>query len=655
MTARSGFSVPWTGHKYLTTLSPRFDAWTTLDLINTLTGSKALPSELLDQIVIKTDGVPLFVEELTKSVLESRHVEREVRFYVLTSTLMPLAIPSTLQDSLTARLDRLAPVKIVAQTGAAIGREFSHRLLEAVSAVKGEELNDALRQLMAAELLYGRGAPPEASYVFKHALVQDAAYSSLLRSSRQRIHADIARTLVDLSLDQADSAPEVIAHHYTEATLAAPAVRYWLAAAELALSRSADREGARYAERGLELIAQLGDDPIRPEIELSLQVARANAALALKGYTAPETIEILTLVKAMLDTGVGNDIQRFSILYGLWAANYVAARIEIAHGLGREYLDVAARNGDPTFLMIGQRLLGAELIAAGRHREGLRFLEQAEEHYDPVRHRPLSYRFGQDIGLSVLCHKVWALWFLGRCGEANRLSEQILKELPGHGHATTVAFCTLYGAIFPSVFSREFDRTTRYASELVEYCSSHKMGPHYVVAGRLCVAVSRGMKEPTLQVITVIREELEALHKFGVYVLDSPISAAIADIYLRIGDCVRAQSVLEEAIEFAERSGEVYWLAELLRLNGHVALTQRSTILAEERLTRAGFIAQQQGAVLLELRALSDIFSRLHRSETLENCIRTLVNSDAIDGQAVEVRVARSIIDGSTSAYSDRN
>ena len=200
----------------------------------------------------------------------------------LASALTPLAIPSTLQDSLMARLDRLAPVKEIAQIGAAIGREFSYRLLEAVSPIQGPALQDALAQLMAAELIHGRGAPPEATYVFKHALVQDTAYASLLRSRRQRIHADIARALAERFADQVEAAPAVIAHHYTEAGLAEPAARYWFAAAELALSRSAPVEADRYVEAGQSLISRLTEGAGAPFLELALQLAPRQRTLVVE-------------------------------------------------------------------------------------------------------------------------------------------------------------------------------------------------------------------------------------------------------------------------------------------------------------------------------------------------------------------------------------
>jgi class 3 adenylate cyclase len=645
VTFRPEFPMPWVGPAHVTAhMLSRLGRRQSLAMIEQLTGGKALPAEVLDEIIAKTDGVPLFIEELTKTVLESGLLIEKNGSYVVTAALAPLAIPSTLQDSLMARLDRLAPVREIAQIGATIGREFSYSLLQFVSPITGPALQDALRQLMASGLIYGRGTPPAANYVFKHALVQDTAYASLLRSRRQHIHADIARALAEHFTEQVEAAPETIARHYTEAGLIEPAVRSWLAAAEAALSRSANREGARYAETGLALIGQLPGESGHRELELSLQVVRANAALALKGYTAPDTIEILSLVKKILDSGIGTDVQRFSILYGLWAANYVAARIEIAKDLAYQYLEVANRQGDPTFLMISQRIVGAALIAGGQHRDGLRSLQVAYQHYDPARHRPLSYRFGQDIGLSVLCHEVWALWFMGRVKEAANLTEQILAELPSHGHATTIAFCTLYGAIFPYIFVSDFDRAASCAQDLVSYCVDRKMGPHYVVAGKLCIAVARGMHEPTAHNIEAIRSEIRALHQFGVYVLDSPISAAFAQIFLAAEDAEGADAVLEEAIAFAEGSGERYWLAELHRLKGRVASRRAAPHLAEVSIKRAIEIARHQEAISLELRAATDLVLLGHETSKAKDGLAKLLSVIGTDETSTEIRDARHLL-----------
>ena len=258
----------------------------------------------------------------------------------------------------------------------------------------------------------------------------------------------------------------------------------------------------------MSLLAQLPADPQRAQLELALQVARGNAALAVKGYTARETIDILTQVKRLLDSGIGTDMQRFSVLYGLWAANYVAGNIAAAEELAAQYLVVAGRVSDLTYSMIAHRISGAALIATGRHREGLVHLIEAKRPYDPVRHRPLSYRFGQDIGLSVLCHEVWALWFCGRVDEADRLSDQILAELSTHSHATTVAFCILYGAIFRQ-FCPDFDKVIRLSTELRRIATPSRWG-RTTHRREGCAGACPGNPDPSRADLEAIRRETES-------------------------------------------------------------------------------------------------------------------------------------------------
>ena len=398
VTFRPDFAAPWVGRAHVTSLQlNRFGRRQAIAMVDRVTGGKALPAEILEQIVAKTDGVPLFVEELTKTVLESGAVREEDGGYVLASALTPLAIPSTLQDSLMARLDRLAPVKETAQVAAAIGREFSYRLLEAVSPIQGAELQDALAQLMAAELIYGRGAPPEATYVFKHALVQDTAYGSLLRSRRQRIHADIARALEEKFADQVAAAPAAIARHYTEAGLADPAARYWLAASELALSRSAYAEADRYVDAGLALIPRLPQGTDRQSLELALHVARAAALSPLKAYTAPETVAAFRAAKRLLDAGVGDDSQRFFVLIGLYMTPYIAARLESALELAREFVEAAERQDETYYRLVGYRMLAMMQIAMGQNREALKNLQRAVRLRDPSRQKPIGFRIPRSI------------------------------------------------------------------------------------------------------------------------------------------------------------------------------------------------------------------------------------------------------------------
>ena len=289
ITFRPDFVAPWVGHAHVNLLAlNRFGRRHAVAMIDRIAGGKALPAEVLEQIVAKTDGVPLFVEELTKTVLESGLLHEESGSYVLASALSPLAIPSTLQDSLMARLDRLAPVKEIAQIGATIGREFSYSLLEAVSPVRGAALQDALGKLMAAGLVFGHGTPPEATYAFKHALVQDTAYATLLKGRRQGLHQRIAESLRDRFPEHAEHEPGVIAHHFTQAGLAQSAIEWWGRAGTRAMRRFANHEAVLSYANGLTLMADLPRSEERDRQELSFRLALGPALLAARGYASDE-------------------------------------------------------------------------------------------------------------------------------------------------------------------------------------------------------------------------------------------------------------------------------------------------------------------------------------------------------------------------------
>ena len=649
ITFRPEFVTPWAGRAHVTALLlNRFGRRQARAMVDSVAGGRALPAEVLDQIVAKTDGVPLFMEELTKTVLEFGLLREEAGAYVLDQALTPLAIPSTLQDSLMARLDRLAPVKEIAQIGAAIGREFSYHLLEAVSPIKGQALKDGLGQLMAAELIHGRGAPPEAKYVFKHALVRDTAYASLLRSRRQRIHADIARALEERLANQVEAAPAFIAHHYTEAGLAEPAARRWLSAAELALSRSTLTEADRCVEAGLALIPSLAAGPGRQSLELALQLARANALMPRKGYAAPETVAALIEAKRLLDAGVGTDLQRFAVLYGLWVANYIAAQMGAALTLARQIVEVADRQNDTTYRLVGYRLLGTTQFQAGQNREALESLQLAERYRDPRRERLLSYRFGYDPGLAVLGFKVWALTSLGRLSQAAQVSEQVQGELKGHGHASTVAACTYLAVVFPEYQLRELDAYERHSAELIAYCAEKSVEQWRLFAATLH-ACARVTREPSAENIAALRAAIEAQHRSGAHVGDSAWIPRVVEASLAAGDLSGAEAALKDTFDFVERSGEQLWLADLHRLDGRIALKQPkpNRARAEASFLKAIDVARSQEARLLELRAATEL-ARLWRDAGSRNDPCTLLAPilAQIDGGETtrDVRNARALL-----------
>ena len=318
LTFRSDFVQPWPTRSHMTPLTlnrlerPQVEA-----LITHLADGKALPEEVVGHIVARTDGVPLFVEELTKMLLESDFLHEEADHYALTGPLSAVAIPTTLHDSLMARLDRLPMVREVAQLGAVLGREFAYEMLQSLAAVEESTLQDRLAQLVDSELLYQRGRPPRAKYIFKHALVQDAAYASLLRSTRQAYHQQVARMLEVRFPETIEAEPELVAHHYTETGCHEQAVDYWQHAGQRAVQRSANVEAIAHLRQGIELLATLPDTSERTQQELTFHTTLGPALMATKGYGAPEVGQVYSRARELCPQ-VGETPELFTALWGMW-------------------------------------------------------------------------------------------------------------------------------------------------------------------------------------------------------------------------------------------------------------------------------------------------------------------------------------------------
>src|SRR5262245_29267362 len=346
ITFRPEFQPPWTGQAHVTMLTMnRLGRRQGADLVARVTGDKELPAEIVEQIVARTDGVPLFVEELTKTLLESGLLADAGDHYELSGPLSPHAIPATLHDSLMARLDRLAPVKEVAQIGAVIGREFSHKLLAAVSPLPADRLGEALDQLVRSELVFSRGAPPEAIYSFKHALVQGAAYQSLLKSKRQQLHARIAQVLEQRLPDATETAPEVLARHLTEAGLTERAIPYWRRAGELAVARSANVEAIAHLTKGLDLIATLPNSPQHLNEELALLLAIGGPLKQTKGFGAPEVERTYGRASALCHQ-MNRSAELYPAMRGLWGCYFVRGELQRAHDLAASLVKIAEEQDD---------------------------------------------------------------------------------------------------------------------------------------------------------------------------------------------------------------------------------------------------------------------------------------------------------------------
>ena len=365
LTYRPEFSPPWPQRSHMTPLTlnrlerPQVEA-----MIAHLGGGKVLPDEVVAHIVARTDGVPLYVEELTKMFLASDLLQAEAGAYVLTGPLATVAIPDTLQDSLMARLDQMNTAKEVAQLGAVVGREFEYEILQEVSAQDAATLQAGLAALVAAELLYQRGRPPRARYIFKHALIQDAAYASLLRSTRQHYHRQIAQLLEHRFAETVQMQPELLAHHYTEAGLAEPAITYWQCAAERANTRAANTEAQRHLAKGLQLLATLPESLERHQSELTLQTILGRVLTAAKGYGDAEVAQVYTRAR-QLCRQIGDTPQIFPVLLGLSIYFVVRGELHTARELGEQLLSLAQREQDPVLLVEAHYALGVTCFWLG--------------------------------------------------------------------------------------------------------------------------------------------------------------------------------------------------------------------------------------------------------------------------------------------------
>jgi predicted ATPase len=393
-TFRPNFPPPWTGRSHLTQITlPRLPQRQAAEMTGWVAHGKALPVEVVAQVVAKTDGVPLFVEELTKMVLESGLLQEREERYELTGPLPPLAIPATLHDSLMARLDRLAAVKGLAQLGATLGREFSYELLQAVSPWDEGPLQRGLHQLVAAEFLYQRGLPPQATYLFKHALIQEAAYQSLLRSTRQRYHQHVAQVVEARFPELCETQPELLAQHYAEAGLIAQAILYWQRAGQRASQPSANAEAISYLTRGLELLKTLPDTPERAQQELTLQLALGAPLMVIKGQAAPEVERAYTRARELCQQ-VGETPQLFPALWGLWMFYFLRAELQTARELGEQLLGLAQGVQDPVLLLEGHHALWTALFLLGELAPARTHFEQGTALYNLQQHRSLAFAYG---------------------------------------------------------------------------------------------------------------------------------------------------------------------------------------------------------------------------------------------------------------------
>ena len=517
-------------------------------MIDRIIGDRPIPANIRKDIIERTDGIPLFIEEMTKAVLEADSQSTAARAVAAAPSR---TVPASLHASLMARLDRLGPAKEVAQIGSAIGREFSHALLAAVARKPEAELVTALDRLVAAGLLFRQGMPPYATYLFKHALLQDAAYGTLLREPRRALHARIAETLEGQFAELTETRPELLARQCAEAGLIEKAAGLWGKAGQRSLERSALVEAVALFTRGLDQAASLPATPALRREQVKLQVGLANSLYHSKGIAAAETTSAFNQARVMIEQAerLGEHIEDplllYSVLYGFFIPKFMNFDGDAAFALARQFLALAEQQNATAPIMIGHRLLGNTLLVIGDAAEALSHLDRAWALYDPAAHRPLTTRFGHDVGVATLTFRPLALWMLGYPKTALGETERAITAARQTDHMPTLLFalaCTALTHICcrdAAVAATNLDECIALAQEKVPF---FKM---FAGAQRGCVLAQTGKAADAIQAINA---EIAGLRAMGATTWGTAWLSHLALAYAALGKLDDAWRCIGEAM-----------------------------------------------------------------------------------------------------------
>jgi class 3 adenylate cyclase/predicted ATPase len=615
-TYRPEFQPPWVGGSQVTVIMlNRLGRNEGAALVHQLAGNLgALPPDVVDEIVERTDGVPLFVEELTKAVVEAGADRGNASISAVPSS--SLAVPATLHASLLGRLDRLGlTAKTVAQVGAAIGRDFSHELLAAAAPLAELELQEALRRLVEAGLVFQRGVPPTAEYLFKHALVQDTAYSTLLRGPRQALHRRIAEAMEQRFPDFVETRPEIVAHHYGEAAIADKAIAYWHRAGKLSVAKSAVREAIAQLRRGLSLLDGLPETRERKQLELDIHVTLTAALMAGKGFADPEVDAALQRANRLVTEtrAVGTPVH-FFVIYGLWVSTFVGGAIAAALDHATNFLSIAQSQPSSAPLLVGHRSLALSLMYSGDHRAALEHAEAAASLYRPDEHRDSALHYGQDIGVSAFTVLSCALWHCGYPDRSARAADRALASSRQLGHAHTLAQALSFAGA-AAVFARDVATACARSNDCVAIASEHGF-PQWAGHGRIVQGWADAQRGEATTGIARIRDGMAAAEATGARVSTPLFLTLLAEALALAGKIEEGLAALDDALAQAAVSGERGWDAEIHRLRGELTarLPHPDPAKAEESFRTALAIAREQGTRGYELRAATSL-ARLWREQ----------------------------------------
>lgn len=629
----SEFTPPWPPRPpvHLLTLS-RLERRPVEDLISHVAQGQRLPQHLVEHIAAQTDGVPLFVEELTKTIIEAGLPENG-------GGGAPSAIPATLQDSLMARLDQLSSIaRDAAQIGAVLGRAFSYALIRAVWPSDEQRLTRGLAQLVEAELIFQKGLLPQARWVFKHAMLQDTAYQSVLKSKRQQIHHQVADVLAKQFPDIRHHQPELVAHHYTEAGLLDQAIGFWQYAGEQAVQRSAHREGIGHFLTGLALLGELPETPDRTHRELTIQTRLGPSLMATKGYAAPEVERAYARAQELCQQ-LGETPHSFQVLRGLWVVHEMRAELKTARKLGEQLLTLAHHLDDPDLLIEVHRALGNTLLWIGEFAHAREHLQKAVALHNPEQHKAMAFQYGTDPRTVCLLYETLALWVLGYPEQALQKSREALAraEEGAHQQSLSLAAALNWTGLLHQLRG---EAEVTYERAVTGIALAQQCGfPDWEMIGTIfrdwAVAAQSHNEAPVEQ----LQKMIAAWCATGAELLRPYFLGLLAEQYGKIGRIEKGLALLDEALAVVNTSAERFSEAELYRLRGELLLVRdanrlsaqtsppRSNSEVESCFQKALFVARQQGAKSWELRAATSLAQQWFKQGKRESARRVLTET----------------------------
>jgi predicted ATPase len=616
LTFRPEFQTPWPALAHQTSLAlNRLTRVQVSELIRNKT-SRTVPAALVDKIFERTGGVPLFVEEFTRMAQESGMLNETSGDWDKTS--LAREIPSSLQDLVMARLDRLEGDRELAQIAAVLGREFSYELLLAVTSFNDGELQEELTKLVEAEILYQKGRPPRCTYTFKHALLEDALYNSLIKSNRHRFHQRIAEVLAASFPQTLEARPELLAHHYTEAGLTHKAIDFWLRAGLRSRLRSEDTEAISHLTKGLSLLRTVEESIERDQLELQFLISLGPEYIAIRGYGAPEVGPIMLRARELCER-IGDDQQLFGIMLGMWEWRLVRGDVRECEELAADGMMLATRLNDPGILMEGLFMPGATMFYRAQFAGARECYEKALASYDDLERTSFwSAYTGHNASITHRCYLALALWHLGFPDQAMKVDREMrelaltIRHAPSLGHAIDFTaflyhYCRL-GVGVQTAAAEEIEIATEQGFEL------------WQALGKLHLGAAKLLQMQRDEALLLLVEGLAAFRVTGAQVRIPAYLCILGDAYTQCGRFEEAHNILDEGLAIAEKNGDRCHEAELHRVKGELLLAESPDqgALAEDCFRRAIETAQRQLSRAWELRAttsLARLWQRQHRNQ----------------------------------------